>query len=687
MAQSAASTPLSHLWIEQSPTAIAIFDRNLCCVVASERWRKLYGLDSDQAVQGVAFAQLVPSLPEHWTAVLQRSLNGSHESSDGEVVTLASGKRAWVQWESSPWRDETGAIAGVIWCGMALTQQKRRELRQQQYYENLRMILDHSVQLMALLSPDGRILEVNNTTLVWARLQRESLVGMLFWDVPWWEMSVSMQAKLKGAIAKAANGEWVQRDITVYRGDEVKTLSFSITPITDERGQVLYLLPEGHDVSDRKAVEQALAQSEANWLAAQKIAHVGSWEWNILTGRVTWSDEIFRIYGLPIEQTPPSFDEQAQHIHPDDRQRFYTTLYNTIYREDPYSLEFRILRPDQSIRYIYAQGQPLRTETGEVSHLAGVLMDISDRKHPDAPQPPQVSPLELEKLQRELQRTQSHLIQNEKMSSLGQLLAGVAHEINNPVNFIYGNLRHAEDYVNDILNLLALYQKGYPQPHADIVEEAEAMDLEFLVDDLPQIFSSMQMGADRIKEIVASLRNFSRTDETEVKSMNLHDGIESTLIILQNRLKPRSESPGIQIIKQYSNIPPIDGYPGQFNQVLMNILSNAIDALEERDQHRTYAEIEADPSIIKIATALHPPNYVELSLADNGPGIPTEIQSRLFDEFFTTKPVGKGTGLGLSISYKIITERHHGELVCQSTPGQGTEFIITIPIQHPSDGD
>jgi signal transduction histidine kinase len=273
------------------------------------------------------------------------------------------------------------------------------------------------------------------------------------------------------------------------------------------------------------------------------------------------------------------------------------------------------------------------------------------------------------------------------MSSLGQLLAGVAHEINNPVNFIYGNLSHAEDYVNDLLNLLALYQKGYPEPHAEIVEEAEAIDLEFLVDDLPQIFSSMQIGADRIKEIVASLRNFSRMDEAEVKSMNLHDGIESTLIILQNRLKAHSESPGIQIIKQYSDIPTVDGYPGQFNQVLMNILSNAIDALEERDQHRTYAEIDADPSVIKITTTLHPPDHVELSLADNGPGIPGEIQSRLFDEFFTTKPVGKGTGLGLSISHKIITEKHHGDLVCQSIPGQGTEFIITIPIQQPEAAD
>lgn len=286
-----------------------------------------------------------------------------------------------------------------------------------------------------------------------------------------------------------------------------------------------------------------------------------------------------------------------------------------------------------------------------------------------------------------LQQTQAQLIQTEKMSSLGQLVAGVAHEINNPINFIYGNLPHAADYTEDLLNLVKLYDRKYADADADIKNYRNEIDLEFLVDDLPRMLESMQIGADRIREIVLSLRNFSRLDEAEMKRVNVHEGIDSTLLILQNRLKDTAGHPGIDVVKQYGDLPSIECYAGQLNQVFMNILSNAIDALDQYNQTRSPEAIAANPATITIQTeTIKSPNgqpiSVGIRISDNGPGIPPEHQKRLFDPFFTTKPVGKGTGLGLSISYQIVVEKHHGVLRCASEPDKGAEFWIEIPIRQ-----
>ncbi|MCC5645599.1 AAA family ATPase [Nostoc sp. CHAB 5824] len=284
---------------------------------------------------------------------------------------------------------------------------------------------------------------------------------------------------------------------------------------------------------------------------------------------------------------------------------------------------------------------------------------------------------QLEKSLHKLQQTQAQLVQTEKMSSLGQLVAGVAHEINNPVNFIFGNLTHANGYTQEVLGLLELYQKHYPSPHPEIQEEAEAIDLEFVLEDLPKLLSSMRVGADRIRQIVASLRNFSRMDESEIKAVNIHDGIDSTLMILQHRLKAKSDRVGIELVKHYGNLPQVECYAGQLNQVFMNVLSNAIDALEE-----SLAKNQGQMSspTITIYTKQIDAYQIEIRIADNGLSIPESVRQRLFDPFFTTKPVGKGTGMGLSISYQIVTEKHGGSLSCTSEPGEGAEFQIRIPI-------
>ncbi|MGI8501685.1 MAG: ATP-binding protein [Hassallia sp.] len=279
----------------------------------------------------------------------------------------------------------------------------------------------------------------------------------------------------------------------------------------------------------------------------------------------------------------------------------------------------------------------------------------------------------------DLQHTQAQLIQTEKMSSLGQLVAGVAHEINNPVNFIHGNLTHIDSYIQDLITLIKLYQDNYPQTTEEITNFITEIDLDFLMEDMPKTFASMKVGTERIREIVLTLRNFSRLDESDMKPVNIHEGIDSTLLILQSRLKAKSEHPPIEIIKEYGDLPEVECYAGQLNQVFMNILTNSIDALDDYNQIKK-AEAKNNQSKIIIYTKLVNTDFVAISIKDNGGGMSESVRQKLFDPFFTTKPVGQGTGLGLSISYQIVVDKHKGKIECISQPGLGAQFCIEIPI-------
>ncbi|MCX7593944.1 MAG: AAA family ATPase [Fischerella sp.] len=285
----------------------------------------------------------------------------------------------------------------------------------------------------------------------------------------------------------------------------------------------------------------------------------------------------------------------------------------------------------------------------------------------------------------DLQSTQTQLIQSEKMSSLGQMVAGIAHEINNPINFIHGNIAHAREYVQDLLDLIAIYQQDYPNPSAAIAEKSKQIDLDFLLQDLPKLLDSMKIGTSRIRNIVLGLRNFSRLDEAEMKPVNIHEGIDNTLMILQHRLKAKSDRPEIEVIKEYGQIPEVTCYAGQLNQVFMNILSNAIDALDEGSKEwasRNGKNQQISVPTIRIRTEIADESRVRIRIADNGLGINPEIQQKIFDPFFTTKPIGSGTGLGLSISYQIVVDKHKGRLICNSRLAEGTEFAIEIPMQQ-----
>ena len=503
-----------------------------------------------------------------------------------------------------------------------------------------------------------------------------------------------------------------------------KWLSWNAAPCQDDK--LIYAV--ARDMTERKQAEAALFQSEERFrLLVDRVKDYAIYMLDPGGRVVSWNQGAERINGYraeeiigkhvscfhPQEEVESNRPEQVLQIAASvgwyeyeslrlrkDGSQFWANVDVTALTDEFGLRGFATVTRDiterkqaqQALEQAYRElEQRVEDRTKELKAANEMLIsEISDRQRTEVALRQSKARLkaqtqQLETTLHELHRTQAQLIQNEKMSSLGQLVAGVAHEINNPVSFIYGNLDHASHYIHDLLHLISLYRRHYTHPPMEIQNAAEAMDLDFVMEDMPKLLSSMKLGSDRIRQIVLSLRNFARHDEAEMKRVDIHEGLDSTIKLLQNRLKGTGEYPGIQLIQAYSDLPDVECYAGLLNQVFINLLGNAIEALENH----------LEPRIITISTELGIGDWkvgtgdslslnpcAIIRIADNGSGMTPEVCRRIFDPFFTTKPLGKNKGLGLSISYQIVVEKHGGQLRCISAPGEGTEFIIEIPIHQ-----
>ncbi|AFY33683.1 ATP-binding sensor histidine kinase [Calothrix sp. PCC 7507] len=355
--------------------------------------------------------------------------------------------------------------------------------------------------------------------------------------------------------------------------------------------------------------------------------------------------------------------------HPDDHPAIAQAIAYSVENLTPFKQEWRIILPSGTVKWVQSAARPQRQADG-ATLWDGVVIDISDRKQVE---------LALQQKSQDLQQAQLQMIQSEKMSALGNLVAGVAHEMNNPLGFITASLKQAKPTLADITEHLKLYQASLPNKSEEILEHAAEIDLEYSLQDLPQMIDAMVMASDRLKNISTSLRTFSRADKDYKVPFNIHEGIDSTILILKHRLKANEQRPAIEIITNYNNLPQIKCFPGQLNQVFMNILANAVDALEESNHGRSYYEIKENPNRIKITTSVAN-SQIKIAIADNGIGMSESVKQKIFDHLFTTKSVGKGTGLGLAIARQIVTEKHGGVIEVDSTPGEGTEFVIQLPL-------
>jgi two-component system, NtrC family, sensor kinase len=565
-------------------------------------------------------------------------------------------------------------------------EQLKRELQSSE--ERFRNAIEKNADGIIIVNKKGRVVFVNPSAEYLFNCQGQDLLEQDFFGNLVVESSaqdIDIDTEVIPHFREVDTGgvRVAQTEVQLKRTDQETVIVSMRLVETEWEGEMAYLATL-RDITRRKRTEEML------WLYNRAMAATSS---GIVIADASQPDNPI-IYCNPAFEKLTGYSQEeiigqnCRFLQGDDTENeALDVIRNALKNHRECRVVLKNYRKDKSYFWNELSISPVCDRAGKLTHFIWVQLDVTERKQ--AEEELRCSEIQLreqaqqlEEAFTQLKQTHSQLIQSEKMSSLGLLVAGVAHEINNPVSFINGNVSYLKEYAENLLGLIKLYQQHYPNPVEEIQAEIDAIELDFLIEDLPKMLSSMNVGIDRICQIVKSLRNFSRMDEADIKPVNIHEGLDSTLMILNHRLKAKSDNPGINVIKNYGNLPLVECYAGPMNQVFMNILSNAIDALEDYNKQRTPEVMKESPNQIKITTSIINNDWVEIIISDNGPGISEEAIKHIFDAFFTTKPVGKGTGMGLSISYQIIVERHGGLLTCVSELGKGTEFIIKIPMSH-----
>jgi PAS domain S-box-containing protein len=593
----------------------------------------------------------------------------------------------WVLSRAQAVWDEAGNPVRMVASTKDISEYKKAQAALTASEQKYRDLVETSQDMIWSMDTEGYLTFVNSAVKQIYGYDPAEMIGRRFTD---FKALTEIDQDLE-AFLRLLKGETIFQYETQHLAKNGKLIHLMINAIalTDERSNVIGITGTASDITIRKQIQEALRESETRYrelVEFQDQLLVCRWNPDTTLTFVNQtycrflSQSSMALIGTRFLDWLPNSSTREQVME------FVRSLVDCLHSK---TTEYPMVSATGETRWFCWTNQPLFNQAGDFVEFQSFGIDITERKlaeealrQSEAREREKAQALEIALGQ--LKRTQTQLLLSEKMASLGQLVAGVAHEINNPVGFIYTNIHPATGYARGLLHLIELYQQYYPEPVTEITERLEELDINFIAEDFPKLLESMKMGSERITQIVMSLRNFSRLDHAEKKRVDIHEGINNTLFILQHRFKPKNYRPEIQVIKEYGQLPKVECYPGQLNQVFMNILNNAIDALDETDRGEIIDDRGDNANqplpIIRIHTSWLENHNIMIRISDNGVGIKTELQQKIFDPFFTTKPVGKGTGLGLSLSYQIVVDRHGGQMKCHSVVGQGTELTIELPI-------
>jgi PAS domain S-box-containing protein len=692
-------------FVERSAEAVAMVDCEMRYLSVSRRWETDWGIGCQSAI-GRSHWELFPNLPEYWEQNAQACLAGVLEYSEfvaGSSIASVSGQIAGgslgesVKWIFQPWKNSEGAIGGLILFAseiasdMAQTSgynkfQSEVKSKQLETIAQLTQIaLENAADTIFFTTSDGQICYANKAACYLFGYSESELLNLRVSDIDS-QVPASDWSEHWDLLKQQSNLTFE----TSYKTKDGASFPVEVKVNYLEYGGCEYRCAIARDISDRQVAESALLEAKEQLQAVlDAVPGLVSWVSSDLR-YLGVNRHLARAYKMPAEvftgqkvgflDTSPKFNDLVYGFFASNKKKTSQEVTASIRGEDKtYLIVAQKYHNNTAAVFV-----GLDITESKQSLLA--LQESEERLRQQAAR--------LEQTLLILQRTQTQLIQTEKMSSLGQLVAGIAHEINNPVSFISGNVSHATGYIQELMRLIDLYQKYYPNPVPEIKYVIEELDLEFIRQDLPKLLNSMKVGSERIRDVVRSLRLFSRTDEAQMKPADIHEGLDSTLLILQNRLQAKGGRPGISLVKEYGDLPLVRCYPGHLNQVFMHLLTNAIDALEEggrnpekngRMQNQSLLSgARSEPGIlnpeIRIRTSVVEDNEVAIAIKDNGPGMTEEVLGCIFDPLFTTKSPETSTGLGLAISQHLVVEKHGGKLHCVSRPGEGTELIVKIAI-------